>query len=334
MKIKRLPKVLALHLKRFKFMESVGRFEKLHYRVLYPYHLRLFNTTDDADDPDRLYELYAVVVHIGGGPYHGHYVAIVKTEDKGWLLFDDELVEPVDKSFVRNFFGERPGMACAYVLFYQETTFDAVQREMWADEQAAREAARAAADAARTESAKSKGMNGHARSPTAEYVPQLHPSSSTSALLQKEEQPSPLLPQPPGDGKPTTTSNGNTTKSKKEKKEKAKSEHPHTNQNQNHLQRFTSKSLRNPPKWLGGKEKERIVVDDSTTIPPPVVIVEDPTTVTTNGTPTPATTTVAEEKGKDGHDHELTRKERKPKHRSVFFGLRKKPSSVAFVAES
>ncbi|PWW72274.1 cysteine proteinase [Tuber magnatum] len=165
MKIKRLPKVLALHLKRFKFMENLGRFEKLHYRVLYPYHLRLFNTTDDAEDPDRLYELYAVVVHIGGGPYHGHYVAIVKTEDKGWLLFDDELVEPVDKAFVRNFFGERPGMACAYVLFYQETTFEAVQREMWVDEQAAGVATRAAAEAAKTESAKSKGhangINGH-----------------------------------------------------------------------------------------------------------------------------------------------------------------------------
>jgi ubiquitin carboxyl-terminal hydrolase 9/13 len=147
MKIKRLPKVLALHLKRFKYMEATNRFEKLHYRVLYPYHLRLFNTTDDSEDPDRLYELFAVVVHIGGGPYHGHYVAIVKTEDKGWLLFDDELVEPVDKAYVRNFFGERAGtgVASAYVLFYQETTLDAVQREMWAEEQAEAAAATAAA---------------------------------------------------------------------------------------------------------------------------------------------------------------------------------------------
>ncbi|MCJ1374775.1 hypothetical protein MMC20_006007 [Loxospora ochrophaea] len=133
MKIKRLPKILALHLKRFKYTEDLQRLQKLFHRVVYPYHLRLFNTTDDAEDPDRLYELYAVVVHIGGGPYHGHYVAIVKTEDRGWLLFDDELVEPVDKSFVRNFFGERPGLACAYVLFYQETTFEAVKREQEAE---------------------------------------------------------------------------------------------------------------------------------------------------------------------------------------------------------
>lgn len=137
MKIKRLPKILALHLKRFKYTEDLQRLQKLFHRVVYPYHLRLFNTTDDAEDPDRLYELYAVVVHIGGGPYHGHYVSIIKTPDRGWLLFDDEWVEPVDKNFVRNFFGDRPGLACAYVLFYQETTVEAVKREQAAEPLAA-----------------------------------------------------------------------------------------------------------------------------------------------------------------------------------------------------
>lgn len=129
MKIKRLPKILALHLKRFKYTEDLQRLQKLFHKVVYPYHLRLFNTTDDAEDPDRIYELYAVVVHIGGGPYHGHYVAVIKTQDRGWLLFDDEMVEPVDKNFVRNFFGDRPGLACAYVLFYQETTMEAIRKE-------------------------------------------------------------------------------------------------------------------------------------------------------------------------------------------------------------
>ena len=65
MKVKRLPKVLTLHLKRFKYTEDYSRLQKLFHRVVYPYHLRMFNTTEDADDPDRLYELYAVVVHIG-----------------------------------------------------------------------------------------------------------------------------------------------------------------------------------------------------------------------------------------------------------------------------
>jgi ubiquitin carboxyl-terminal hydrolase 9/13 len=129
MKVKRLPKILTLHLKRFKYTEDYSRLQKLFHRVVYPYHLRMFNTTDNAEDPDRLYELYAVVVHIGGNAYHGHYVSIIKTKDRGWLLFDDEMVEPVDKHFVRNFFGDKPGMATAYVLFYQETTFEKVREE-------------------------------------------------------------------------------------------------------------------------------------------------------------------------------------------------------------
>jgi ubiquitin carboxyl-terminal hydrolase 9/13 len=133
MKVKRLPKILTLHLKRFKYTEDMTRLQKLFHRVVYPYHLRMFNTTDDAEDPDKMYELYAVVVHIGGNAYHGHYVSIIKTQDRGWLLFDDEMVEPVDKHYVRNFFGDKPGMACAYVLFYQETTLEAVQKEQEAE---------------------------------------------------------------------------------------------------------------------------------------------------------------------------------------------------------
>ncbi|OAX84649.1 hypothetical protein ACJ72_00985 [Emergomyces africanus] len=160
MKIKRLPRILALHLKRFKYTEDLQRLQKLFHRVVYPYYLRLFNTTDDAEDPDRLYELYAVVVHIGGGPYHGHYVAIIKTEDRGWLLFDDEMVEPVDKNYVRNFFGDRPGLACAYVLFYQETTFEAMQREQEKEDMTAK--GRASVDTKDLVSTSQTRMNGSA----------------------------------------------------------------------------------------------------------------------------------------------------------------------------
>ncbi|KAK9238169.1 hypothetical protein V1525DRAFT_358888 [Lipomyces kononenkoae] len=128
MKINRLPRILALHLKRFKFTEDMQRNVKLFHKVMFPYHLRLFNTTDDVQDPDRLYELYAVVVHIGGGPYHGHYVSIVKTEHAGWVLFDDEMVERVDDDYVTNFFGDKPGLACAYILFYQQISEEEYER--------------------------------------------------------------------------------------------------------------------------------------------------------------------------------------------------------------
>ncbi|OKO92726.1 hypothetical protein PENSUB_12711 [Penicillium subrubescens] len=240
MKIKRLPRVLALHLKRFKYTEDLQRLQKLFHRVVYPYHLRLFNTTDDAEDPDRLYELYAVVVHIGGGPYHGHYVAIIKTEDRGWLLFDDELVEPVDKNYVRNFFGDRPGLACAYVLFYQETTLEAVMREQAEEDAASTAAAAEAGDLGKT--------NGFSTSPnnlvqvhSAGYVPseephrftpiskmttapQLephyeHPESDSSSQQQPipPAQPQPPLPPIPDEQPPILNARKSDVQSKKEK---------------------------------------------------------------------------------------------------------------------
>ena len=44
MRVKKLPQILALHLKRFKYMEQMNRFTKLSYRVVFPLELRLFNT--------------------------------------------------------------------------------------------------------------------------------------------------------------------------------------------------------------------------------------------------------------------------------------------------
>lgn len=41
------------------------------YRVVFPFELKLPNTTDDAAGRDALYSLFAVVVHVGSGPHHG-----------------------------------------------------------------------------------------------------------------------------------------------------------------------------------------------------------------------------------------------------------------------
>lgn len=179
MKLKKLPKVLALHLKRFKYTEDYSQLQKLFHRVVYPYHLRMFNTTEDAEDPDRLYELYAVVVHIGGHAYHGHYVVVIKTKDRGWLLFDDEMVEPVDKHFVRNFFGDKPGMACAYVLFYQETTFERVREELDAEGLDQVKLASQSADAATATATATEQANGAGPAPV--------PRTSTRTLQPVDE---------------------------------------------------------------------------------------------------------------------------------------------------
>lgn len=111
--------MLVINFKRFKYDEKVDKMVKLFDSISYPFKLRIFNTTDDERD-FSLYGLYALVIHIGGGPMHGHYVAICKIKAGLWLLFDDETVELVEDSFVMRFFGNGPGLASAYILFYQK----------------------------------------------------------------------------------------------------------------------------------------------------------------------------------------------------------------------
>ncbi|KAM3579926.1 hypothetical protein VKS41_007644 [Umbelopsis sp. WA50703] len=127
MKIKKLPNILALHLKRFKYQEQLQKYTKLTYRVVFPFELRLFNTCDDTEDPDRLYELWACVIHIGSGPHHGHYVTIIKSNGK-WLLFDDDIVTSINEEDIQRYFGDLPGTGSGYVLFYQavDLNMDAV----------------------------------------------------------------------------------------------------------------------------------------------------------------------------------------------------------------
>ena len=76
---------------------QLQRFKKLSYRISFPLELKLTNTSDETDNPDRLYSLFAVVVHVGSGPNHGHYISLVRSHTH-WLLFDDESVELIDEA--------------------------------------------------------------------------------------------------------------------------------------------------------------------------------------------------------------------------------------------
>ncbi|KAF9435101.1 hypothetical protein BGZ76_006894 [Entomortierella beljakovae] len=136
MKIQVLPNILSLHLKRFKYQEALQKYVKLSYRVSFPMELRLFNTVDDMEDPDRIYDLNAFVVHVGSGPHHGHYVAVVKHQDR-WLLFDDETVETIDESDIHKYFGDSSQLGSGYVLFYQARDLDmsTVIPMQWAQQQ-------------------------------------------------------------------------------------------------------------------------------------------------------------------------------------------------------
>ena len=122
MKIKVAPRILALHLKRFKYIEQLARYKKLSYRVVFPLELKLCNTTDDSPGSESEYSLFAVVVHVGTGPNHGHYVSLVKSHNH-WLFFDDENVEMIDESVVQTFFGSTQEYSNnsehGYILFYE-----------------------------------------------------------------------------------------------------------------------------------------------------------------------------------------------------------------------
>ncbi|KAJ6822828.1 ubiquitin carboxyl-terminal hydrolase 3-like isoform X2 [Iris pallida] len=119
MKIKKPPRILVIHLKRFKYIEQLGRYKKLSYRVMFPMELKLSGTIDSTDSE---YSLFAVVVHVGSGPNHGHYVSLVKSHNH-WLCFDDENVEMIDESMMQTFFGSAQEYSSntdhGYILFYE-----------------------------------------------------------------------------------------------------------------------------------------------------------------------------------------------------------------------
>lgn len=122
MRIKKLPRVLALHLKRFKFMSNLNKYIKLTYRVVFPFELRLFNTTEDCSNGDRVYDLVSFVVHCGMGLNRGHYISVVKSHGY-WFVFDDEQVERIEISTFEDFYGltqdTNKKSETSYILFYE-----------------------------------------------------------------------------------------------------------------------------------------------------------------------------------------------------------------------
>jgi len=133
LRIYQLPSVLMLHLKRFKYMERLGRSCRLPYRVVFPLQLRVVehrpprrhaaagtpgydaggvsmdapigpDGEELAQAPSRLFELRAVVVHIGRDSSRGHYVAIVRSGDR-FVLLDDDVVRVVEPEVLRSFYG-------------------------------------------------------------------------------------------------------------------------------------------------------------------------------------------------------------------------------------
>ena len=60
MRIKKLPRILALHLKRFKYFEIFKQYKKLSYRVVFPFELRLLNTVGRKKEKKNNPEIHSI----------------------------------------------------------------------------------------------------------------------------------------------------------------------------------------------------------------------------------------------------------------------------------
>lgn len=110
--IQKFPKVLVLHLKRFK--EGAYYRSKLSIHVEFP--IRTMDLTQFAAEKNvgsTIYNLYAVSNH-SGSTYGGHYTAYTKHPESGeWNYFNDQRVSAVSERSIQS--NE------AYVLFYELT---------------------------------------------------------------------------------------------------------------------------------------------------------------------------------------------------------------------
>ncbi|XP_052752226.1 ubiquitin carboxyl-terminal hydrolase 3-like isoform X2 [Galleria mellonella] len=107
--IRRLPNVLCLHLKRFRWHNYFRT--KVDTRISFP--LRALDVSafaaGGASRANRLYDLAAVIVHHGSGAGSGHYTAFAINEDQ-WFHFNDQTVRAAEAAAVA---------ACKpYILFY------------------------------------------------------------------------------------------------------------------------------------------------------------------------------------------------------------------------
>ncbi|XP_065900676.1 ubiquitin carboxyl-terminal hydrolase 4-like isoform X2 [Dysidea avara] len=105
----KLPEILVIHLKRFTYNRYWR--DKLDVLVDFPVHaLDLSSEMINPDEPEPIYDLYAVANHYGGMG-GGHYTAYGKNANGKWYHFDDSHVSETDENHVVT--------SAAYVLFYK-----------------------------------------------------------------------------------------------------------------------------------------------------------------------------------------------------------------------
>ena len=102
MNIYKSPRILIIHLKRFKLGKNIWN-SKIEHEVKFDFELDMENIVQSKslpskhlDDPDSnmMYDLIGAVNQYGnlGG---GHYTAFCKNENNNWYEFNDSLVNEI-----------------------------------------------------------------------------------------------------------------------------------------------------------------------------------------------------------------------------------------------
>lgn len=116
-RIRKLPAILCIHVKRFgmKITNSGINQEKYEGKIDFPLVLDMSPYTtnpmsNDSREPSKfVYDLECVVVHQGENAHQGHYFAFCRQDNK-WFRFDDEIVSATTTEDVMR--------QEAYLLFY------------------------------------------------------------------------------------------------------------------------------------------------------------------------------------------------------------------------
>ncbi|EEC12402.1 ubiquitin-specific protease, putative [Ixodes scapularis] len=121
MRVKKLPMILALHLKRFKYTEQQNRHTKLSYRVVFPLELRLFNTVSARFGLERTYVSRGVCIASSD-----QRCSCKLAQKKKYFFseaFRSRTTQKIDAAAIEDFYGltsDTPKTSeSGYILFYQ-----------------------------------------------------------------------------------------------------------------------------------------------------------------------------------------------------------------------
>ncbi|CAO3665479.1 unnamed protein product [Rhizopus stolonifer] len=108
--IYKLPKVLAIQLKRFSSADSTSKINK---HIKFEPTLDISRIVTESEHTKTKYELYSMITHTGESMHSGHYVSYVKSSNGIWYCMDNDNVQQVS---VNRLLSEKASMLFYHVV--------------------------------------------------------------------------------------------------------------------------------------------------------------------------------------------------------------------------